>query len=83
MDYMDVRLFNKCVVYGISCDKDDIITRDRRNGSCVLYRYPYKEYYSGLNLSEKVKNLYYDNGRPLYKNEAKLFKINKWLSVPN
>lgn len=77
----DVRLFNKGNIFGIACSKDDIITREG-NGSAVLYEYPYNSYVPGLSIPDDVKFLYYDNGRPLYKNEKKLFYTNKQTARP-
>lgn len=77
----DVRLFNSGSIYGITCRKDSIITRNTK-GSAVFYEYPYNRYSSGLSLPDGIKFLYYDNGRPLYKNESKLFYKNKQIATP-
>lgn len=73
---VDIRLFNSGSIYGITCKKDSIITRDVSSGSAVFYEYPYKRCSHGLSLPHKIKDLYYDNGRTLYKNEKKLFLLN-------
>lgn len=79
MIHTDIRVFNNVVIYGISCGKDSIITRNNISGSSVLYLYPYKKCHHGLGIPEKAKDVYYQTGRHLYKNEIKLFEANKLL----